>query len=190
MKSAQFAFAACLFSMLAVGCCHRHGSGCYDPTTGLVSGGRCGLFDTCGVGCLGKKSDCGCEKKKSKKSCGCDKQHCCDPCANGHYPLVGEGGLTPHGGYYSDGGIIYGDSTSSYCPECEMNGVHSYPELMAPHEVGPPMPAPAAEPGPSGKPAPLPETSISIPPASYVVPQGSQWGPTIPQHTVQPVSAF
>lgn len=202
MRSALLTVTACICSFWGVGCCHHHGSS-YDPTTGLV-GRRCGLFDTCGVGCQ-HKSKCGCQKK-CKRNCGCQHANGCNSCQHGGqyfggqysgqlggYPLSGEGGLPPHGGYYSGGEMIHDGMMGSHCPECEMQmhdstgtyyGSQPYPELMMPHEASPPLPAPAAEPSPM----PSSETSISIPPASYVVPAPLS-GPVIPA-AMRPVSAF
>ena len=150
------------FSFLMVGCCN-FGGGCYNPTTGLVHSGRCGLFDNCGTG-ICKKSCC--KKKTCKCRSGCNQG--CNSCQS-----QGQFGTTyPMDPMtYGDGGMIYQGTGSADCPTCQGQQTMNYPELMVPQGTiqNQIVPAPAAEAAPNSQTytVPYPSNGMSIPPVSY-----------------------
>lgn len=143
--------------------------------------------------CNQSRDNCSCRQSRQTSNCECDA--CCD--SNGQYGY-NDGALIPYDGSYVDNGMVY-EGNAVYegqydpnCPTCNQSNPSptyapegNYPELMVPQQKQPqqnqkPAPAPAAEP------LPMHETSITIPPASYVVPQPIN-GPEFPR--LQRVSA-
>lgn len=137
------------------------------------------------------KQGCRCKQSRQSSNCGC--QATCDPCCDSGDMMGYDGALIPYEGTYAENGMVY-EGNAVYeggydpnCPTCNQSGPYptyetqNYPELMVPQQQDQkPAPAPAAEPLPTH------ETSISIPPASYVVPQPIN-GPQFPR--LQRVSA-
>lgn len=159
----QLAIIASL-SFLMVGCGH-FGHGCYNPSTGLVHSGPCGLFDNCGTG-LCKQKTCRCRsgrKQRCQQNC-----HACE--SQGQF-----GEIYPSGPMtYGDGGMIYEGTGSAHCPTCEGQQSTNYPELMVPQDVPSNriLPAPAAESAPDSQTytVPYPSNGMTIPPVNYSTP--------------------